>query len=109
MQSRHTHSLFSHSHASPPSPSFTLSKTDGPEFNLDSWFSVKHTLGLDFPNLPYLIDRSSGCKLTESLAIFRYIASISGSSTLFHGAPELAMYADMIALLVHEFRGGFVS
>ncbi len=27
---------------------------EGPEFSNDSWISVKHTLGLDFPNLPYL-------------------------------------------------------
>ena len=29
---------------------------EAPEYNRDSWLSVKPTLGLDFPNLPYLID-----------------------------------------------------
>ena len=27
-----------------------------PDFDKTCWFGVKETLGLDFPNLPYLID-----------------------------------------------------
>ncbi|CAI8051548.1 Glutathione S-transferase Y1 [Geodia barretti] len=38
----------------------------------ESWFSVKFTLGLDFPNLPYLFD--GDLKFTESRAIMHYIA-----------------------------------
>ena len=29
---------------------------EAPDFNRESWFGVKHTLGFPFPNLPYLID-----------------------------------------------------
>ena len=42
-----------------------------PDFNGDSWFNVKYTLGLDYPNIPYLID--GDFKMTESNAILRYI------------------------------------
>ncbi|CAK4672132.1 hypothetical protein LEN26_017312 [Aphanomyces euteiches] len=37
------------------------------------WLSVKFTLGMEFPNLPYYIDED--IKLTESNAILSYIAS----------------------------------
>ena len=46
---------------------------DVPPFSKDAWFSVKHTVGLDFPNLPYLID--GDYNLTESHAIYRYICN----------------------------------
>ena len=45
---------------------------DGPEFSRDCWMDVKNTLGLDFPNLPYLFD--GDVKITESSAMMRYIA-----------------------------------
>ncbi|KAF0698372.1 Aste57867_10998 [Aphanomyces stellatus] len=37
------------------------------------WLSVKFTLGMDFPNLPYYID--GDLKMSESNAILRHIAS----------------------------------
>ena len=45
---------------------------DAPTYDRSSWTNVKFTLGLDFPNLPYLIDGE--IKLTQSNAILRYIA-----------------------------------
>jgi len=47
-------------------------KGTAPNFDSTSWFGVKHNLGFDFPNLPYLID--GDLKMTETLAIHRYIA-----------------------------------
>ena len=44
---------------------------DAPGFDLSEWTSVKFKLGLDFPNLPYLIDGS--IKVTQSNAILRYL------------------------------------
>ena len=29
---------------------------DAPNYSVDCWTSVKNTIGLDFPNVPYLID-----------------------------------------------------
>ena len=45
---------------------------DAPDFDRSSWTDVKQTLGLEYPNLPYLIDGET--KLTETKAIMRYIA-----------------------------------
>ena len=46
--------------------------TDGPEFSREAWFGVKNNLGLDLPNLPYLVE--GDFKLTEGCAIHRYLA-----------------------------------
>ncbi|KAL1772190.1 glutathione S-transferase Mu 2 [Sigmodon hispidus] len=45
---------------------------DAPNFDRSQWLNEKFTLGLDFPNLPYLIDGSH--KITQSNAILRYLA-----------------------------------
>ncbi|XP_036128358.1 glutathione S-transferase Mu 1-like [Molossus molossus] len=45
---------------------------DAPDFDRSQWLSEKFKLGLDFPNLPYLIDGAH--RLTQSNAILRYIA-----------------------------------
>ncbi|XP_028735244.1 glutathione S-transferase Mu 1 [Peromyscus leucopus] len=45
---------------------------DAPDYDRSQWLSEKFKLGLDFPNLPYLIDGSH--KITQSNAILRYIA-----------------------------------
>nr|XP_020032557.1 glutathione S-transferase Mu 2-like isoform X1 [Castor canadensis] len=45
---------------------------DAPDYDRSQWLSEKFTLGLDFPNLPYLIDGAR--KITQSNAILRYIA-----------------------------------
>ncbi|KAF4021514.1 hypothetical protein G4228_013706 [Cervus hanglu yarkandensis] len=45
---------------------------DAPDYDRSQWLNEKFKLGLDFPNLPYLIDGAH--KLTQSNAILRYIA-----------------------------------
>ncbi|XP_004636968.1 glutathione S-transferase Mu 2 isoform X4 [Octodon degus] len=45
---------------------------DAPDYDPSHWLNEKFKLGLDFPNLPYLIDGTH--KLTQSNAIMRYIA-----------------------------------
>ncbi|XP_003220232.1 glutathione S-transferase 2 [Anolis carolinensis] len=45
---------------------------EAPDFDISQWTSVKEKLGLDFPNLPYLIDGET--KITQSNAILRYLA-----------------------------------
>lgn len=45
----------------------------------DMWFKEKkHNLGLDFPNLPYMLD--GDVKLTQTLAIMRYLGRKFGLS-----------------------------
>ena len=46
---------------------------EGPEFSREEWLSVKETLGLELPNLPYFIDGE--VKLTQTFAIAKYIAN----------------------------------
>ncbi|XP_066103013.1 glutathione S-transferase Mu 1-like [Saccopteryx bilineata] len=45
---------------------------DAPDYDRSQWLSEKFKLGLDFPNLPYLIDGAH--RLNQSNAILRYIA-----------------------------------
>ncbi|XFF98650.1 hypothetical protein AB1E19_002275 [Capra hircus] len=45
---------------------------DAPDYDRSQWLNEKFKLGLEFPNLPYLIDGTH--KLTQSNAILRYIA-----------------------------------
>uniref|UniRef100_A0A5F9CEG5 Glutathione S-transferase n=1 Tax=Oryctolagus cuniculus TaxID=9986 RepID=A0A5F9CEG5_RABIT len=49
---------------------------DAPNYDRSQWLSEKFKLGLDFPNLPYLIDGTH--KLTQSNAIMRYLARKHG-------------------------------
>lgn len=44
------------------------------KYDYSEWTSEKWELGLDFPNLPYMMDPETGMKLTQSDAILRYIA-----------------------------------
>ncbi|XP_030680744.1 LOW QUALITY PROTEIN: glutathione S-transferase Mu 5 [Nomascus leucogenys] len=48
------------------------SREDAPDYDRSQWLNEKFKLGLDFPNLPYLIDGAH--KITQSNAILRYIA-----------------------------------
>ncbi|XP_005338155.2 glutathione S-transferase Mu 1 [Ictidomys tridecemlineatus] len=45
---------------------------DAPDYDRSQWLNEKFKLGLDFPNLPYLIDGPH--KITQSNAILRYLA-----------------------------------
>ncbi|CAF0782934.1 unnamed protein product [Adineta ricciae] len=49
----------------------TYEQGEGPEFSREQWLSEKEKLGLDFPNLPYLID--GDLKMTQSKAILYYL------------------------------------
>ena len=58
---------------------------DAPNYNIESWTEVKSTLGLDFPNLPYMIDPNQDVKITDALAIMtflckQYAPELTGSS-----------------------------
>lgn len=53
-----------------------------PSFSKEKWFSIKPTLPLDFPDLPYMYD--GDVKITQSMAITRYLARKFG----FDGKTE---------------------
>jgi len=74
---------------------------DGPDFDRSSWTNVKDTLGLDFPNLPYLID--GNCKLTETKAIMKYVAKKYKPDLLGNSAAELGRI-EMLAPFVDELK-----
>ena len=49
--------------------------------NPDKWFKEdKFSIGLDFPNLPYLVD--GDVKVSESIAVAKYIINRSGKTEL---------------------------
>jgi len=67
------------------------------------WLKEKYTLGLDFPNLPYLIDGQ--IKLTQSLAILRYLARKYG---LFAKEEPFIAYQDLVEQQLQDFKLDFV-
>ena len=72
-----------------------------PEHNKDCWFSVKQTLGLDFPNLPYFFD--GDVNLTETAAIMKYIARKWSPGLLGHTPVEYAT-SEMLAEFVGQLK-----
>ena len=77
---------------------------DAPTYDSSSWTSVKFTLGLDFPNLPYFID--GDVKLTQSNAILRYIAR---KNHLDGNTEKEICRIDMMENELMDFRTGFVT
>ena len=59
-------------HMNTPYEMVEYEQGEGPEFSREAWLSVKHNLGFEFPNLPYLIDED--LKMTETVAIMQYLA-----------------------------------
>merc|ERR1712020_557720 len=75
-----------------------------PDFDKTCWFGEKETLGLDFPNFPYLID--GDIKITQSNAILRYL----GRKFDLDGKTEAEkVLVDMMLDNAMDFRNGFVT
>ena len=70
-------------------------------YSREQWTEKKYTLGLDFPNLPYLIDGSF--KLTETLAIHRYIAE-KWNPELLGKTPEIRARVSNFAYVIHDLK-----
>lgn len=66
---------------------------EGPSFSVECWSSVKNTLGLDFPAIPYLIDEE--LKLTDPYAIMLYIAT-KYAPELLGSSPEEKAEMDIL-------------
>lgn len=76
---------------------------DGPEFSREAWTSVKESVGLDFPNLPYYMD--DDVKMTQSNTIVRYIA---GKYDLLGKTKEEKVKCDLMLENAMDFRNGTV-
>ena len=75
---------------------------DGPEFSKESWLQVKPNLGLDFPNLPYLLD--GDVKITESSAMLRYIANKYGDQSFSGKNAKDKAIVDMMYGVVSDIK-----
>ena len=75
---------------------------DGPEFSRESWLQVKPNLGLDFPNLPYLLD--GDVKITESSAMIRYIANKYGDQSFSGKNAKDKAIVDMMYGVVSDIK-----
>ncbi|KAG0720577.1 Glutathione S-transferase Mu 3 [Chionoecetes opilio] len=76
----------------------------GPALDYDKtcWFDVKHTVGLDFPNLPYYID--GDVKVTQSNDIMRHIAR---KHDLCGKTDAERVHIDIMENQSMDFRSGF--
>ncbi|XP_075433345.1 glutathione S-transferase Mu 4-like [Ascaphus truei] len=77
---------------------------DAPDYDQSQWLDEKEKLGLDFPNLPYLLDED--VKLTQSNAILRYIARKHGLCGELEGEKHRV---DLIENQVMDFRRDLVT
>ncbi|KYO33155.1 glutathione S-transferase Mu 1 [Alligator mississippiensis] len=77
---------------------------EAPDYDTSQWTNEKQNLGLDFPNLPYLIDGKT--KLTQSNAILRYIAR---KHNMCGKTEEEMIRVDMVENQVMDIRMGFAK
>uniref|UniRef100_F7AHC2 glutathione transferase n=1 Tax=Ciona intestinalis TaxID=7719 RepID=F7AHC2_CIOIN len=74
-------------------------------YDRTDWHSVKFSLGLAYPNLPYLID--GDVKVTESWAIMKYLSR--KFEKLGPENEEERIKCDVTEGVVQDFRQGFTS
>lgn len=68
----------------------------------EKWFGEKFSLGMDFPNLPYIVDKD--IMLTESWAIYRHLGR---KLNLFPTSVQDERQADMLQGVINDIRTGF--
>merc|ERR1712154_26429 len=76
---------------------------EGPEFCKKVWYDVKYSLGLDFPNLPYLYD--GDIKITQTNAILRYLGT---KFNLLGEDAKVQAYSEMCLEEVMDMRNALV-
>jgi len=64
----------------------------GGKFDTSAWTSVKFTLGLDLPNLPYLIE-TDGSSFTESQAVLTYVCTKGGLTKEYSAVQHAQAHA----------------
>ena len=76
--------------------------------NQEKWFKeTKFQIGLDFPNLPFLVD--NGFKLTESHAIAKYIINKSGQTDLLGKNSQDEGQVNAVTGILREIHGAVVG
>ena len=79
----------------------------GDGWDRSQWLDKKFQLGLDFPNLPYLID--GNFKLTESFAIMKYLVrKFDEDSFLIPRGIQNLAYAEMLEGWINDLRWRFI-
>ncbi|XP_067951417.1 glutathione S-transferase Mu 7-like [Watersipora subatra] len=73
-----------------------------PDFSREEWLKDKFNLGLDFPNLPYLID--GDLKMTETSAIYAYLGR---KYALCGSTDEARVRNDMVYSVHVSHRSAF--
>ena len=74
-----------------------------PDFDRSQWLNDKFTLGLPLPNLPYLIDENGEVKLTESMAIMKYICA-KWKPELLISDPIKFAHAEMLSAHIMKLK-----
>ena len=73
---------------------------NAPDFDKSCWLDVKFDLGLDFPNLPYLID--GDVKITQTIPILHYLGMKTGLAPQDINPSKIA-YFDMLDHVCQDF------
>ena len=75
---------------------------EAPDFDKSSWFDVKESKGMEYPNLPYLIDGET--KISETTAIMMYVAKKYSPELLGRTAAEVGR-VNMLSAHVASLKG----
>ena len=75
---------------------------DAPDYSRQGWLDIKHTMGYDFPNLPYYQD--GDLKITESAAIIKYVCGKHNPKLLGRTLEETA-HVEMLAGVIADLKG----
>jgi glutathione S-transferase len=71
-----------------------------PQYDKTEWYSEKDSLGLAFPNLPYLIQPSTGLKITQTRTILRHLSNLHGPQCT---SLEHQVRADMVCEFLFDW------
>merc|ERR1719220_3102919 len=82
--------------------------SDG-NFDRSEWADVKFQLGLNFPNLPYLIDQEAGLNVTETFAVMKYLGRKFGTAVPEDSDAAAWALAENLEGFLADLRLGFIK